>query len=80
MSKSLHLYLIFRMSESLKLFETILEYPWFKKKSIILFLNKKDSFEKKFRLSPLSNYFHEYTGSPTDPEEVTLLTIINGIS
>lgn len=58
-----------RMSESLKLFETILEYPWFKKKSIILFLNKKDSFEKKFPLSPLSNYFHEYTGSATDPEE-----------
>lgn len=58
-----------RMAESLELFETILQYPWFTKQSIILFLNKTDLFEIKMPLSNLSDYFPTYMGSNTDIEE-----------
>lgn len=51
-----------RMRESLDLFGTILEYPWFKKKSFILFLNKTDLFEEKLPLSNLADYFPEFAG------------------
>lgn len=58
-----------RMSESLELFETILQYPWFTKQSIILFLNKTDLFEIKMPLSNLADYFPTYMGSNTDIDE-----------
>lgn len=35
------------MKESLALFGTILELPWFKSTSVILFLNKTDILEEK---------------------------------
>lgn len=52
-----------RMHESLKLFDSICNNKWFKETSIILFLNKKDIFEKKITKSPLSICFPEYTGT-----------------
>uniref|UniRef100_A0A7N6AIF7 Guanine nucleotide binding protein (G protein), alpha activating activity polypeptide O, a n=1 Tax=Anabas testudineus TaxID=64144 RepID=A0A7N6AIF7_ANATE len=54
-----------RMHESLKLFDSICNNKWFKDTSIILFLNKKDLFEKKITKSPLSICFPEYTGPDT---------------
>ena len=54
-----------RMKESLALFEAIVSYPWFRKSSIILFLNKKDLLEEKIMMSDLSGYFPEYTGNHT---------------
>lgn len=57
-----------RMRESLDLFATILQYPWFKKKSIILFLNKTDLFEEKVQFSHISDYFPEYRGEAKDAE------------
>jgi len=57
-----------RMKESLELFATILQYPWFKKKSIILFLNKTDQFEEKVLTSNISDYFPEFTGPAGDIE------------
>ena len=50
------------MRESLALFEAIVGYPWFKKSSIILFLNKKDLLEEKIMYSNLADYFPDYTG------------------
>lgn len=50
------------MRESLALFEAIVGYPWFKKSSVILFLNKKDLLEEKIMYSDLANYFPDYTG------------------
>ncbi|CAL4122095.1 unnamed protein product [Meganyctiphanes norvegica] len=38
-----------RLEESLLLFRTIITYPWFQNSSIIIFLNKKDLLEEKFR-------------------------------
>ena len=63
----------FRMSESVELFATILEYPWFKKKSIILFLNKTDLFDEKILQSNLKDYFPEYQGPERDSKQVTKL-------
>lgn len=63
------------MGESLELFSTILQYPWFKKKSIILFLNKTDLFEEKIRYSNIIDYFPQYKGKVGDAEEVSLLSI-----
>uniref|UniRef100_A0AAQ4QPA8 Guanine nucleotide-binding protein G(o) subunit alpha n=1 Tax=Gasterosteus aculeatus aculeatus TaxID=481459 RepID=A0AAQ4QPA8_GASAC len=54
-----------RMHESLKLFDSICNNKWFKETSIILFLNKKDIFEKKITKSSLSICFPEYTGPDT---------------
>ena len=64
--------LLRRMRESLDLFATILQYPWFKKKSIILFLNKTDLFEEKVQFSHISDYFPEYKGEAKDAEAVSL--------
>jgi guanine nucleotide-binding protein G(i) subunit alpha len=54
-----------RMSEALKLFKDIANYKSFVEKevAIILFLNKKDLFEKKLQKVPLNVYFKDYTGN-----------------
>jgi hypothetical protein len=39
-----------RLTESLSLFKTILEYHWFKNTNVILFLNKKDLLEEKIQV------------------------------
>ena len=51
-----------RMRESLKLFDSICNNPFFSKTSMILFLNKKDLFEEKIATSPLTICFPEYEG------------------
>lgn len=60
-----------RTAESLQLFKTILNYPWFKNSSLILFLNKKDLFAEKVPFSYIGDYFPEYDGAPTDVEYAT---------
>ena len=52
-----------RMLESLKLFDSICNNPFFSKTSMILFLNKKDLFEEKIAISPLTICFPEYEGN-----------------
>jgi len=51
-----------RMHESMKLFDSICNNKWFTETSIILFLNKKDLFEKKIAKSSLTLCFPDYTG------------------
>ena len=51
-----------RMKESLALFSTILELPWFKSTSVILFLNKTDILEEKIHTSHLATYFPSFQG------------------
>ncbi|ORY07721.1 guanine nucleotide binding protein, alpha subunit [Basidiobolus meristosporus CBS 931.73] len=53
-----------RMTESLELFESIVNSRWFLRTSVIFFLNKIDLFREKLPRVPLSNYFPEYTGGP----------------
>ena len=53
-----------RMRESLTLFENTISLEIFRKKSIVLFLNKTDVFREKVTRSPIENYFSDYTGGP----------------
>ncbi|XP_078010301.1 guanine nucleotide-binding protein subunit alpha-15 isoform X2 [Phascolarctos cinereus] len=57
-----------RMKESLALFSTILELPWFKNTSVILFLNKTDILEEKIPTSHLATYFPGFPGPKQDAE------------
>lgn len=51
-----------RMAESLVLFDSVINSRWFVRTSIVLFLNKIDVFTEKLPVSPLENYFPDYTG------------------
>ncbi|KAF9245430.1 guanine nucleotide binding protein, alpha subunit [Melanogaster broomeanus] len=51
-----------RMNESLILFESVINSVWFRRTSIILFLNKIDVFKIKLPKVPLEKYFDDYTG------------------
>ncbi|CAB3986434.1 guanine nucleotide-binding G(o) subunit alpha isoform X1 [Paramuricea clavata] len=51
-----------RMTESLNLFDSIVNNDFFANTSMILFLNKKDLFEKKIIFSPITECFKDYTG------------------
>lgn len=51
-----------RVKEALTLFESICNSPYFLKTSMILFLNKKDLFEQKLAVSPLSTFFEDFQG------------------
>ena len=51
-----------RMHEALKLFKDICNTKWFAETAIVLFLNKKDLFEKKIKKVPLTVCFPDYRG------------------
>lgn len=55
-----------RMNESLELFDGIRSMRWFENTPIVLFLNKKDLFEKKIKHSPPT--FPDYKGG-NDPKK-----------
>uniref|UniRef100_A0A183BYK9 Guanine nucleotide-binding protein alpha-7 subunit n=1 Tax=Globodera pallida TaxID=36090 RepID=A0A183BYK9_GLOPA len=57
-----------RMQESLKLFDSICNSPWFSDIHFILFLNKKDIFSDKIQRSPLTVCFPEYKGQQNQTE------------
>ncbi|KAL1964125.1 hypothetical protein VTN77DRAFT_7213 [Rasamsonia byssochlamydoides] len=57
-----------QMHEAMMLFESLANGEWFKKKPIILFLNKMDLFKGKLAVSPINKHFPDYTGPNTDFE------------
>eukprot|EP00808_Paulinella_micropora_P028910 g15881.t1 len=50
------------LHDALSLFEEICNSRWFARKTIILFLNKKDLFQEKILKTDLSCFMEEYTG------------------
>ena len=56
------------MIESLNLYQSICSMRWFKKTTIILFLNKKDVLDEKIGYSPLTVCFTNYQGSQNKKE------------
>lgn len=54
------------MHEAMMLFESLVNGEWFKRKPIILFLNKIDLFKAKLSISSISKHFPDYSGSDTD--------------
>ncbi|XP_057213692.1 guanine nucleotide-binding protein subunit alpha-13a [Triplophysa rosa] len=55
-----------RLTESLNIFETIVNNRVFSNVSIILFLNKTDLLEEKVNNVNIKDYFPEFTGDPHD--------------
>ncbi|KAJ3313424.1 Guanine nucleotide-binding protein G(t) subunit alpha-2 [Boothiomyces sp. JEL0838] len=53
-----------RMTDSLVLFEQMVNHPLLESQSFVLFLNKKDLFEKKVKHIPIHINFPEYDGKP----------------
>ena len=51
-----------RMYESMELFENIVNNQYFKRKSFIVFFNKKDLFEQKIRDKAITPFFPNYEG------------------
>ncbi|XP_044038654.1 guanine nucleotide-binding protein subunit alpha-13b [Siniperca chuatsi] len=54
-----------RLSESLNIFETIVNNRVFSNVSIILFLNKTDLLEEKVKQVSIKDYFPEFSGDPS---------------
>lgn len=61
------------MVESLKLFDSVCNNPWFANTSMILFLNKKDLFEQKIKVTDLTVVFPEYTGGKDYEKALTYI-------
>lgn len=51
-----------RLEESLNLFNTIIQYPWFVNSPIIVFMNKIDLLEEKIEHSDINDTWPDYTG------------------
>jgi len=51
-----------RILESLSLFEEVLQMKWFINCPVILFMNKRDLFEQKLKVTPLASVFPDYHG------------------
>ena len=60
-----------RMEESMKLFESICNVKWFWHATIMLFLNKRDTFREKIKSVPLTVCFPEYDGALDSFEETS---------
>jgi len=65
-----------RMAEALKVFEEILNSPWFKQTSMILFLNKRDLFAEKIKKVRLKDYFPDYNGDNSYDDAVKYIISI----
>lgn len=63
-----------RIEEALNLFDETVNSPYFTKTPIILFLNKRDLFEKKIKSVPLTVCFPNYKGSQEYKECVEYMT------
>ncbi len=59
-----------RLSESLKVFETIINFKYFKNVEFILFLNKHDLLKDKIQKVNIENYCKDFKGSPTSLNDV----------
>uniref|UniRef100_A0A914UN92 Uncharacterized protein n=1 Tax=Plectus sambesii TaxID=2011161 RepID=A0A914UN92_9BILA len=62
-----------RLTDSLQLFNEILSNTYLLKSAVILFMNKKDIFERKIAQVPLSVCFNEYKGANTYEEASTYI-------
>lgn len=59
-----------RLSESLNIFETIVNNRVFSNVSVILFLNKTDLLEEKVKHVSIKDYFLKFSGDPTSLADV----------
>ncbi|KAG4087164.1 trimeric G-protein alpha o subunit [Neocallimastix lanati (nom. inval.)] len=60
-----------QINDALSLFQTIIQLPQFTDTSLMLFLSKTDLFKKKIKVSPIENYFPDYTGGTDYSKAIT---------
>ena len=60
------------MEESLEVFRSIINSPWFQSKTIVLFLNKVDLLQAKLAKVPVTDYFDDFDGDPKSEKDVLL--------
>lgn len=65
---------VFRMHESLNLFEEICTCKFFRNTPIIVFLNKRDLFDEKIKVKDLTVCFPEYTGGKNYNKGIEFVT------
>jgi guanine nucleotide-binding protein subunit alpha len=63
-----------RLDESLALFESIVNLPWFEKTAVILFLNKHDIFMEKVKKVDIGAYFADYSGGLSYKHAIDFIT------
>ncbi|KAL0950557.1 hypothetical protein HGRIS_007361 [Hohenbuehelia grisea] len=56
-----------QMQDAMTIWDSICHSQWFKRTTLILFMNKYDLFERKIRSSSIKRYFPDYTGDD-DPK------------
>lgn len=61
-----------QMQESLNLFGSICNSPWFTRTSMILFLNKMDIFKQRIEKSPIRTHFPDFQGPEGDLEKAKI--------
>ncbi|KMU77199.1 guanine nucleotide-binding protein alpha-3 subunit [Coccidioides immitis RMSCC 3703] len=59
------------MHEAMMLFESLVNGEWFRRKPVILFLNKIDLFKQKVPTSPVSKHFPDFKGPDGDYQAAT---------
>jgi hypothetical protein len=52
-----------RMADAIVVFDQMVNNPLLSAPNVILFLNKKDLYEKKIKTDPLNQYFPDYNGA-----------------
>jgi len=62
-----------RVTEALTLFEEVCNSRWFKRTSMILFLNKSDLFREKVQKKPLRMFFPDYTGDESYEQQAVFM-------
>ena len=62
------------MREALFLFDSICNSKWFTRTAVILLMNKIDLLREKILVSPLEDYFPEYTGGPSYDRALEFIT------
>jgi len=63
-----------RLTESLTLFDDIVNGNWFKDKTVFLVFNKIDIFRGKLKKNPLKNYFDNYDGGDDEEKAIKFLS------
>jgi len=54
-----------RLDETFKVFDDVINNKYFRTKPIIVFLNKMDIFEEKFKKRPINKYYPEFQSADT---------------
>jgi len=59
-----------RLDETFKVFDDVINNKYFNRKPVVVFLNKMDIFEEKFKKRPINEYYPEFQCADTVPKAI----------